>query len=310
MGIIKIRKVCNRVSCAGATVFLITLLWAIQPANAEWVEWIADAELGVQRNNNISQSFFESDKKSDSVFLPSVALGRYYQLMDTTRLSLTANSWVRTHKTYDRLNSITSGITVGVRHKFGIGPEVPWIRADAYAGYRDVRDDVRDGMQYTMSLRMGKRFTPRLDGSLGYVYSLRDGGNGEPTMKNAMFGISTEVFDQENQTLLLETNFLITRDVLLTAGYSYLYGDFDSFCSAANFDAVWAVEDVKAVAVDNVFDGFVYRIRGTRTISSLNLSYALSGHASLNLGYLYQSVKGDVLGYNSSIAQTTFMYRY
>ncbi|NOY66482.1 MAG: hypothetical protein GXP13_03615 [Gammaproteobacteria bacterium] len=305
-----IRETGNRVSCAGTSAFLIMLLCVAQPARAEWVEWIADAEVGLLYNDNLSQSFFESDERSDSAFLPSTALGRYYQLTDTTRLRLTANFWGRAYNTFDRLNSITGGVTAGVRHKFGFGPDVPWIRADAYVGYRDVRDDARDGVLYTMGLRVGKRFTPRLDGSLGYAYSVRNGGDGEVTMKNTMFGTSAEVFDQKTQALSLEANFLITRDVLLTAGYSYQYGDFDSMCSAANFETVWASEDVKAVSVDGVFGGFVYRIRGTRSISSLNLSYALSGHASLNLGYQYQSGKGDAFGYNSSIVQAVFMYRY
>jgi len=308
----KIRKAGNRVSCAGAAVFLITLLWGIQPASAEWGEWIADAELGVLHNDNINQSLLEFDERSDSVFLPSIALGRYYQLMDTTRLRLTANSWGRAHKTFDRLNSITSGITVGMVHKFGLGSEVPWIRADAYVGYMDVRDDVRDGMHYTMDLRVGKRFTPRLNGSLGYEYSLRDGGDGEVTMKNTMHGIDTDVYDQKKQTLSLEANYLITNYTMLTAGYSYRYGDFDSACTPDNFEILWPTveKDVEAIASDKVFDGFVYRLKGWTNVWSLNLSYALSGHASLNLGYQYKKGELDDLSYTNSIVQAVFMYRY
>lgn len=304
------RKACNRVSCAGVAVFLITLLWIIQPASAEGAEWIADAEAGLLYNDNLTQSFFKSYEIGDPAFLLSMALGRYYQLTDTTRLSFTVNSWGRAHKTFDGLNSITSGITAGVKHKYGLGPDVPWIRADAYAGYMDVRDDARKGMQYTMGLRMGKRFSPRFDGSLGYVYSLRDGGDGEVGMKNIMHGIGTDVYDQTNQMLSLEVNYMITRDALLTAGYSYQTGEFDSTCSVADFETVWDAEEVRGVTADKVFGGLAYRIRGIRNIASLNFSYALSRHTSLNLVYKYQSGKGDVLSYQSSIVHAAFMYRY
>jgi len=288
------------------------LLCVIQPARAEWVEWVVDAELGVQHNSNINRSLIESDERSDSIFLPSVALGRYYQLTNTTRLRLTANGWGEMHNTYDLLNSTTVGSTVALRHKFGIGPKIPWLQAEVYYGLVDVRDDVRDGTLSEIRLRVGKRLTSRLDGSLGYEYSLRDGGDGEVTMKNTMFGIDTDVYDQKRHMLSLEANYLITDYAMLTAGYSYGNGDFDSACTADTFDSLWPTieQDVEALTSDQVFDGFVYRVKGWVNVWSLNLSYALGGHASLNLGYQYDSGKLDKLSYNNSIVQGSFLYRY
>jgi len=38
--------------------------------------------------------------------------------------------------------------------------------------------------------------------------------------------------------------------LLLSAGYSYRDGDFDSACTPGNVGAVFALEDVKAIAFD------------------------------------------------------------
>ena len=164
-----------------------------------------------------------------------------------------------------------------------------------------------DSKIYDIGVRSGKRFTPRLDASIGYDFHYRDGRD---TGIGAAPPIGTDVFDQSNHTISGNLNYLVTNKLLLSAGYAYLNGDFDSACTVANVGTVLANEDVKAIILDNVFGGCVYRLDGDVNILSLNLSYALNNHASLNIGYTHRDGEADFLEYESSIVQASFNYSY
>ena len=66
-------------------------------SRAEWVEWIADTELGALDYDNINRSAFEPDERSDKLLFARANLGRLYQFKDETRLSITANIDGRVH---------------------------------------------------------------------------------------------------------------------------------------------------------------------------------------------------------------------
>jgi hypothetical protein len=73
---------------------------------------------------------------------------------------------------------------------------------------------------------------------------------------------------------------------------------------------VLAVENVKAIALDSVFGGCVYRLDGTGHAGFFNLSYGFTDQISLDFGYRYQYGKADVLTYSSNTTRLTLLFRY
>ena len=60
------------------------------PASAEWVDWIAEAELPTEFNSNVNRSGFDDDVEWGVSWHPKARLGRIYQLGETTRAGASA----------------------------------------------------------------------------------------------------------------------------------------------------------------------------------------------------------------------------
>lgn len=287
------------------------LVWP-HPVAAEWVEWIADAKVGITYNDNVNQTFFKDEKESSTAGTPFFSIGRYSQLTDFTRLRITTDLEASVHKEFELLNYYSAGLMLTMKHKLGIGPNVPRLGAHVSATTENVRDNARDSSIYNIGLMVEKRFTPRLDVRIGYDYDIRNGKDGELTMKNIMHDpvIDTDVFDQKKHTLSFIGNYLVINNVLMTAGYSYMRGDFISTCALDKFDRVWDEENVTATTSDNVFGGLIYLMKGTAHVLSLDASYGLGRHTSLNLGYQHQEGRGNKFVWKSSIVRANFMYSY
>lgn len=289
----------------------LSMVSGAAPAAAEWVDWIADASVSFEYNDNLNVSAFNSDEENDLSWHPVAALGRTYQLADRTRLSLTGEVSGEIYHDFNRLNSVEGGGRLALFHKFGIG-NAPWLRASFFGGYKDVGDSKRSGRHLAAQLTGGKRFHPRFDAFLSYLFTDRSGGRGEVAVPT----IGTDVFDQQYHQLTLAGNFLALPRLLVTAGYTFRYGDFDSACTGANVGRVLAQENVEAIALDGaggssgVFGGCVYRLTGPAHAGVVNVSYGLTDRFSLDAAYEYRYGKADTLDYQVNIARLALVFRY
>jgi hypothetical protein len=286
-----------------------TLVCAAPTARAEWAEWIADAELGAVYYDNINRSYFASDKRADTALAPSVSLGRYNQLTDSTRLRATADVEAALQSEFESLNYVRAGVTLAMQQKLSFGADAAWLKPRLFAAYTDVGEDTRDGWLYEAGVSAGQRLTPRLDGRIGYIYSSRDGREGEVSVA----GIGTDVFDQKGHTLSIDAAYLLTGRLLLTGGYAFRSGDFDSSCTPDNVSDVLAWGGVDAITVDDAFteDFCVYRVSGTTNSVSIDASYSLfGGHGSLNMGYQRNYGEADSVEYESSMVRVSLIYSY
>jgi len=118
------------------------------------------------------------------------------------------------------------------------------------------------------------------------------------------------VFDQNHWTASLQGNFLLTNRLLLLGAIRHFDGDIISACTTGNVGTVLAEEDVQAITADAVFGGCVYRLNGDGNSASLDLSYAIGRHSSLNIGADYLTGKADVLEYRNTVFRASFMYSY
>ncbi|MBI4948701.1 MAG: hypothetical protein HY955_00970 [Deltaproteobacteria bacterium] len=277
-------------------------------ASAEWVEWIADAETGIKAHKNLNRSSFADDEREDTEYFLGLSFGRYNQLADSTRLRLTVDLDSGLFGEFEQLDYRKAGFSLSIRQKLAFGRNAAWVKPNMYAAYLDVDDDARESILYGAGVQMGKRLTERLDGRVGYIYEARDGKDGD-----AIPGLASDVFDQESWTVSIEASYALTERVLLTGGYAYRSGEFDSSCTPTNFVEALERADISAMVVDDAYsENFcAYKVFGAINTFSIDASYSLfKGHGSVGLGYEMNEGEADDLSYSSSAVRALFMYSY
>ncbi len=275
-------------------------------AKAEWVEWIADTTMQVEYNDNINRSAFSDDEEEDSSLLVSARLGRVNQVTDTFRYSLTADLGVERFDQFEQLHNQRLGASWTGRQKFGLGLTAPWLKARLSYFYLDVRDEERSGDNFELDLQLGKRFSERWDGVVGYRHRDRDGKRGD----GARPGYSADVFDQQHNELYLASSYLLSQRLLGAATLTYFRGDMDSSCPDSGVTPVLVSEKANAVMDDRVFGGCVYQLDTDAISLALDLSYALDAHSSLNVGLQHKEAEAETLKYRNNILTASFRYSY
>ncbi|MGH8592171.1 MAG: hypothetical protein ACREXX_23520 [Gammaproteobacteria bacterium] len=273
-------------------------------AHAEWVDWVMDSDLETRYDANLNQASISSEEESAFSVHSSVDVGRVFQLAERTRLFAGGGIGGDIFARFEKLDSFDGRGRVSLLHKFGLG-DAPWLRAFASGGYQEVVADQRSGPRFTVGAVAGKRFSPRFDARLEYSYTHRSGGSGP----RVVMGVSDQVFDQQFHLITLEGNVLLTEQWLLTAGFTFRQGDFVSNAQASRF-AILAANDFEAVARDQVFGGWVYRLQGNGYEPFLRLNYGLGERWSVDLGYRFQFSSGGGLDYRNHVVSAVVLFRY
>lgn len=295
--------------------FFAGLMSSFGTAHAAWVEWIADAEIGYTFNDNINNSVFDSAKEDEHVFTPSLSLGRIYQLTNFTRLSATVDVAGQFHADFSRLNNISAGPAVAIRHKFGIGSFVPWVRAEATAALIESRSELRDGQIYTLGVQAGKRLHERVDVLIGYMYDHRNVSSESSEHVHMNDIISDDVYKLRGHKGFTNFNLLVAENLLLTLGYSLRDGDVAATVDSSRISMmeamnIWGITEAH-VFDDDAISGSAYRVKATTHNFLAGLSYAfMKGHASANIGYQYYNGEASELTYVNNVFLASLNYSY
>lgn len=285
-------------------VVLVFSFSSSQSVHAEWVEFINDASINVTHSDNINTSAFSADSESDTSINPAYTFGRFYQVNDLMRLRLALDLSADYYDKFSKFDSTEIKGSAMLLHKFGVGFEKPWIRGHVSAGLKETKINWRDGDLLEVGLASGKRFNDRLSGKVGVKYNKRDGGSGVI----AVPGKPSNVADIESTSLSFDLDYLLTERSQLSAGFTHRNGDFDSACTPENVAIVLENENVDAITLDGIFGGCAYRLDGSSNALKLQYSYALGRHSSLNVGYEVREGKADILEYDTSLWNASFMY--
>jgi hypothetical protein len=297
----------SRLARLAALVALSALLLA-RPGAAEWVDWVVDAEVPVRFDSNLNRASLGSEEEWDVSFHPGLEAGRIFQLAERTRLFATARIGGEIYSRAGELDALDGGGRLALLHKFGLG-DAPWARLFATGGYRGVRAGRRSGPYADVGIAAGRRLSPRFDAKLEYRFTRRWAGDGPAVTAVEAAGLPDDVFDQQQHRVTLDGSFLASERLLLTLGFSYLRGDFDSNAQASRF-AVLASSDVEAVASDTVFGGWVYRVFGNAWSPFVGASLGLCDRWSLDLDYRFQYAEGDGLDYRNHVVRGVVLFRY
>jgi len=287
--------------------FIVTFFTLnVHAQNGEWVEWIADAQLSYNQIDNINLSAFSNDQENDNKISLMASFGRFYQLNGTSRLHIVATIAKARFDDFDSMNNTELGLSLGFRHKFGLGYYKPYLQVSL--GYIDKEFSTSswDRSSYDGYLEFGQHFTQKLSASISYSYTKIDGN---PWM-TVLPEISSEVFDQNYWNSDVVIDYLLHNDWLISASYGYRDGDLTSACTPGNVAKVLTKNTVNAITTDDVFGGCVYQISGKTHTFSTSLNYAISGHSGLSFSYEYLKGDAGTLNYNSRNIQVSYNYRY
>ena len=287
-----------------------------KPVCAEWDEWFADTEISFSTEDNINHAIDDTETKSDQTWGAFAAVGRTYHFSGFTRMDISAQLDGRVHHKFSGLNQINSGLKVGIRHKFGLGPYQPWIKGYVSSGYIFSRSKLREGIQTYTGIDLGKPLHDRIDMVLSYRFDHRESQRNNQYIAKRILkargfdpDISSSVYDIKGHTVELQFNALLTQDLFLTAGYAFRDGDIVSTTRpslASNHRQV-----VDAVVNDDAIPGWAYRAEGITHTYSIDASYTLmKGDASINLGYQHTEGHADPFTYRNNLFRLHFLYNF
>lgn len=274
--------------------------------NSQWVEWIADVEASYLHTDNLNYSAFSNDKSADQALALKTALGRFYQFSGTTRMHVAIELGAMQYREFNLMSNTELGISTGVRHKFGIGHDVPYIQLDLSYQSKTVDSSRWSNDLTQFSIEVGKHFTDKLSLALSIISSTQNGKAWDTVVPD----ISNNVFDQTYWHAFVFADYILSEDWLVSLSYARRDGDFNSACTGDNVKKVLDTMQVKAITFDDIFGGCVYKIDGQSNIYSSALSFALNNHSSLNFKVAFYQGHASDLDYQRSDIQLSYNYRY
>ena len=274
------------------------------PAHAAF---IMDASAGARNTDNVNNA--ATTKKGDTLSTLHLSFGGYTQLADYTGASLTVDLHKETSG-YSGLNLVSSGLSLALTHKVGLGPAAPRLNLYGSASNENYSDDYRDSTSYKIGIFASEWVHERVKVGLGYEFDKRitassygitfgsggsggsgDSGNGYAPKHASSYGTDyANIYDLQGNSGILDVELIITEKDLLFLSYRYRSGDVVSVDSrslkALNVSSAWSA--------DNTFTGLVaYRLKAVSHIATVEVSHELARKWSLNLGYAFNMTAGD-----------------
>jgi hypothetical protein len=157
-------NICKLVSPGAFALFFCLLA---SPVTAE-ASWIFEASALGETNDNAANT--NSAMKSDTIFLAGLSAGYYEQIAEYTGLSATVDIEGKNHLEYGGLSSLSSGLSINLNHKFGVGLQAMRMNAHVSYGLNDFKDNHRDVTLFTAGVSGSGWATDRLNIMAGYEY--------------------------------------------------------------------------------------------------------------------------------------------
>src|ERR1051325_10156051 len=135
-------------------------------AHAQWTRQLA---LGLVHDTNLSRAQNPEDQIKDTALVARAALSRPFPIGDYADATAGVDARLPRYTNSPGARFASLGAKPGPRRKLGLGLTAPWIALDGNAAYEDAREEIRDAMRYAVSVTAGERFTPALDGTVGFA---------------------------------------------------------------------------------------------------------------------------------------------
>jgi len=279
---------------ARSTVLSLLLAMTLNFARAEWR---FDAETGGFYDSNLSNSDRPSDEEHDWAWKTDLRIGDGFQLSRDLRLNLAADLRGRLWDQYDAFNEIGAGGSAGLRYRFGLGRQAPWILLEERIGYDRFHETVRSGWDESLRLRGGIAISERIALEAGYIF-----GN---------FAAPDDFFDEQGHTANARVIVDLTSSLQIAIGYTYREGNVISYAVPPRPDILLLTSESRPVTTFGANPLYIaYRLRGQTNAVSVSAGYALTRYLSVQLAYEYAVTSHDPLQYENHLVEAKVAFAY
>jgi hypothetical protein len=277
----------------------LTGLFLIMISPFARAEWRFDGESSALYNSNLSNSDRAADVKDDWAWVSDASAANAFQLSRDLRLDIAADFRSHVWDQYYEFNEIGSGVSAGLRYRFGLGHLAPWVLLENRIGYDDwFREMARSGWSESLRIRGGISLSDRVALEAGYTFD--------------NFAAPDDFFDEQSHRGEVRLFFDVSSALRVSLGYVYREGDVISYAVPPRPDIVRLAEAERED--DDTFGQHplynAYKLLGRTHAVSLSAAYALTKHWSVQLSYEYAVTRHDPLQYENHLLQTKVAFAY
>lgn len=259
-------------------------------------EWQCDAETGAVYDSNFSNSDRAVDRKDDWAWQSDLRVGNAFQLTRDLRLNFAADLREQVWARFDAFNSVAPGGDVGLRYRFGLGRQAPWVLVGDSLAYAYLHEEDRSGRDNRFHLRGGMGITEWV--SIEAAYTWDD------------FEAEDEFWNLSGQSGAIQLTFDPTSSLQVALGYSYRYGEVISYALPPRPDILNLTSGAEPVNSFGAPPYTAYRLRGSTNAFSASAGYRINKYISLQVTYEFRDTSNGPLEYmNHSLeAKVAFVF--
>jgi hypothetical protein len=259
-------------------------------------EWRIEAETGVVYNSNLSNSDRSADVRDDWAWRSDISAANGLQLSRDLRLNLGADLRGEVWDRFGAFNTIGPGASAGLRYRFGLGRQAPWVLLEDRFGYDRFQDTAQSGYDNVLNFQAGIALSDWIALEGGYAFE--------------SFAAPNDFYDRQVHRGNARMVFDVTSSLQVTVGYTYREGDVISY-------AVPPRPDIARFSIEREDqDEFgqplrtAYKLLGRTHALSFSVAYQLMKYASVQLGYEYAITTHDPLQYENHLVEANIAVAY
>ena len=247
-------------------------------------------------NSNLSNSDRSADVRDDWAWSSDISAGNALQLTRDLRLNFGADLRGELWDRFGAFNNIGPGASAGLRYRFGLGRQAPWVLLEDRFGYDRFQDTAQSGYDNVLNFQAGIAVSDRIALEGGYAFE--------------SFVAPNDFYDRQVHRGNASIVFDVTSSLQVTAGYIYREGDVISYAvpprpDIARFSIEREDEDVFGQPLRTA-----YKLLGRTHALSFSVAYQLTKYASVQVGYEYAITTHDPLQYENHLVQANIAVAY
>ena len=273
------------------------LLCAMTVSHA-WAEWRFDAETGAFYNSNLSNADRSSDVRDDWAWKSEVHATDGFQLTRDLRLHVGADLRGELWDRFGSFNEIGFGGLTGLRYRFGLGRQAPWISLENRFGYDRFQDSERSGYDEVIALRGGFAVSERVALEGGYGFE--------------SYIVPDTFYDRQDHRATARVFVDPASFLRFAVGYEYREGDVISYATPPRPDirrlATEDRDDDATFGSNPLFTA--YKLLGRTHGLSMSAAWVVNRYASIELDYQYAVTFHDPLQYENHLVAAKVLITY
>jgi hypothetical protein len=267
------------------------------PLSEVRADWNLGAESGALYDSNLANADRAADEEEDIAWKSEVTLSNGWQLARDWRLHLSSDFRSELWNEFTDFNHAGGGATAGLRYRFGLGRQAPWLLLENRFGYDRYHDTDRSGWDEVARLRAGIALTQRIAFEAGYAFE--------------KIAAPDTFWDKESHGASARVIFDLTSSLQVALAYTFRDGDIVSYAVPPRPDIVQLASELRSVATFGTSPAYTaYRLRGQTHSVSVFAGYGLTRYLSAELGYTYATTSDHELQYQNHLVEAKVVFTY